>query len=180
MIVRILFILLTISSGCMSPAKTRKDEGVNIQIAITSTASYCGGARPTAEMESELATPKPLPNVEVFIRAGNTQDHQQAVFVSAVSDERGLISLMLPPGTYSVVTKEKNSDSKYKELLEQYANETEEWSAIDVDCLKKWLRTPDLVLTVSEDGIREYTLNIHQPCFWRSVPCANYKGPFPP
>jgi hypothetical protein len=180
MIVRALFILITVTAGCAPSKKMRQDEGKGIQIVITSTASYCGGARPTMEMEAELATPRPMPNVEVYVRAGTTHDYHQPVIFSGMSDEDGRIRLKLAPGTYSVVTKEKNSDAKFRELLKQYAQETDQWSAIDVDCLNKWFQTPDLVMTVSDDGVSEYSLNIHQPCFWHSVPCANYKGPFPP
>ena len=180
MVGRYFFLAILLFCGCKSTDKMPTQGTIQVFIQLTTTSSYCGGAKPPVELQAELATPKPLPSVEIFVRRGDHNDVREAIVTSAISDDQGKLRFDLPPGKYCLVTKDKSDDKKFHELNSRYAQETEQWSAIDSVCLTEWLRTPDLAIEVSQSGGREYALNIHQPCIWKSVPCANYKGPYPP
>ncbi len=180
MLNRFLCLILLLYCSCKSANKIKAGGVVPVIVQVTTTSSYCGGARPPEELETELATPKPYPAIEIFVRQGETNDLNNPILLSGVSDEFGKIRFDLPPGKYSLVTRDKSDKSKFEELLKTYSLESEQWSSIDRTCLTEWLNTPDLVMNVEPGGIQESSINIHIPCFWGAVPCANYKGPFPP
>jgi hypothetical protein len=52
---------MALVAGCGSNQSVSKGKGptTEVQVQITKTASYCGGARPSDEVVKDLETPKP-------------------------------------------------------------------------------------------------------------------------
>lgn len=152
----------------------------SVEIVLTQTSSYCGGAAPPQYLLDELATPKPLGGVEYFIRKGKTNVVTDPIVTSGTSTENGFISLMLPEGTYCLVFANKvdrtTYDSIYNQLKDGNANNT----PVDKACLDKWLSAPEFVFSPVIGSTQARQLNVHQPCSWDATPCTQYMGPLPP
>ena len=180
----ILFLLFAIS--CTSPQPgmtTTKPETVfkNVTIQAWKTSQYCGGARPSDEMLQEFQTPKPLSGQLCFIRKSETNKISSTPVASATSDNQGKINIALAPGTYCLVLPNKVDSAAYKMFLTKFGEDTGNYSAIDKKCLDQWFQKPELVFTVTDakqPTATEFT--IHQPCSWNTIPCTDYRGPFPP
>lgn len=167
-------------TSCIAVKSTGKgDEKVKVSGTVTQTFSYCGGARPSNEMLAKLAEPKPFANKKLFIKKGKTNDINSVAVVEVVADSAGNFSVSLPSGDYCIVDEFK-SKSNFNEILKKYEKETTNYSAVDPECLKNWFSTPDAVFTVTKTGLKDLNVAYHHPCSWRSVPCANYRGPLPP
>ncbi|MGZ3942477.1 MAG: hypothetical protein ACXVOH_10515, partial [Bacteroidia bacterium] len=72
-----------------------------VTVHLTYTNSYCGGARPSPEMEAKQNIPKNFHDVHIIL---NGKKH-----CKAKTDSLGYFSLPLKPGTYKIyLTKLKN------------------------------------------------------------------------
>jgi len=146
---------------------------------ITNTQSYCGGAVPTPEKLKDMNTPKPIKGKSYFVRKGKVNSVSSPIVAELSLNEMGQYEIHLQTGTYSVVSAEKKDKVFYNEMLKLYSKETEHYTAMDKKCLDQWLQTPDFTIEVKgKDTIVNH--NFQEPCPWKKVPCANYKGPFPP
>ena len=67
----------------------------DVSILVTSTQSYCGGARPTDEMMQELNTPKPLPEKKLYIRKGKENSLKEPIIKEVVTNAAGKIDLKI-------------------------------------------------------------------------------------
>lgn len=174
-----LFILFSSAAICKKDKKT-----FMIQGQLTTTESWCGGMRPTPEIEKNLRIPKALPNTKIYIRKGTVNDPKSKIIQTVTSDANGNFSVKLPAGKY-VIVDEKKKDRKYaEELLKKFEKETQNYSAIDKNCLEEWLKTPDFTFEIDANGTLKnmdtLKVNYHLPCSFRSVPCVQYRGPMPP
>jgi hypothetical protein len=151
-----------------------------VQLQLTKTGSYCGGAAPPQALLDELATPKPLSGVQFYIRKGTANKTTDPVIADGTTLPSGVISLLLEEGEYYLVFMNKVSDRYYNEIYEKYKNGDANHAAIDKVCFDNWLSTPDLAFTVKNDAANIFMLNVNEPCPWNEVPCAKYTGPYPP
>lgn len=150
-----------------------------IQLIITQTHSYCGGAEPTPEMLELLRTPAPFEGKTIHLRKGKMNDVHKKIVATITTDSTGIVSLNLPLGTYSVVGDDKRNRKKYRSLLKRFSKASASRSAIDKPCLKDWLKQPEAVIEV-RDGENRFTVNFHHRCDWEAIPCSSYRGPLPP
>lgn len=146
---------------------------------ITYTISRCGGAVPTPEQLKEMATPKPMKGKKYYVRKGQHNSITSPIVAELSLNDMGQYEIHLETGIYSVVSSEKKDKVFYNEMLKLYIKETEHYTAMDKKCLDQWLQTPDFIIEVKG---KDTTVNhnFQEPCSWNKVPCANYKGPFPP
>lgn len=181
------FTVLLFIWGCKTPKESQTvlniPEGTpvfEVVVKVTQTKEYCGGARPPKELLEELNTPKPLGEATVHFRKGSMNDLDSAIIYSALSDTNGVIRVKLPEGTYGLVFDHKKDNERYDQWLSDYSTATAEFSAIDKNCLDKWMETPDVVISVKEGGNHHFTINQRENCIWNSVPCVRYLIGMPP
>lgn len=155
--------------------------GNRITIHCTQTSSYCGGARPSEEMLKELQTPKPQANQLWFVRSGTTNRIKETPITSGTTDAQGNLNIRLEPGVYCLVDPNKVDSAMYKAYLLKYGEPTPNYNAINKSCLEDWLKTPALVFEVLKgDTAQVFSVESNIPCSYHSVPCADFKGPYPP
>lgn len=169
-----LFFCLTIFCNKKEDSKKYEVKGE-----LKYTSSYCGGARPPDEMLLELQTPKPLHGKKIFIKKGKQNEADLELIDSAVTDINGHFFLLLPSGDYVAVGEEKKDKKYCNALLKKHAKATQYNSAIDVECLNNWFKTPDFTFTVKNSN-QVVNHVYHKGCQWNETPCTQYTGPLPP
>lgn len=181
---QLLLISLLPALMAFAPCKNKK-KSFTISGNITSTYSYCGGARPTPEMEQDARTPKALAGKTIYLRAGEKNDVKKPILQSISSNDKGQFELKLAAGKY-VIVEERKKDRKFvEEVLEKYKEKSAYYTAVNPECIEKWLQTPDFSFEIDEkgklkSGEKILQINYHQPCSFRSIPCVSYTGPMPP
>jgi len=148
-----------------------------VKVYITSTESYCGGARPSDEMLQEIQTPKPYAFKTFYLRKG--AQNSKGKVIKVVTDSAGCFSIKLKPGKYCLLypTQLKEPDySKYKS--------TENQEYLGKACLRAWWLKGWQIISVKDTADRAISksFNIHFPCFINEIdnPCMQYVGPYPP
>jgi hypothetical protein len=170
------FLMLTsMRPECKSRKKSAK--GSKVTLMLTHTTPHCGGMRPTPEMEEAARTPHPLSNANVYIRKGAKHDLSAPIVYQGKSDTTGRIALKMEPGTYALVGESKKDIEKFREIEKTYGVRTAHYEPVDMQCLKEWFATPDLVFTVNKDT--SITLNFADKCHYNRIPCTRYTGPLP-
>lgn len=155
------------------------NKSLKVLIKLTQTASYCGGARPSEEMLNEMRSEKPLAGEEIFIRSGTANNPEDKILTQGKSDSNGVVALKLPKGNFYMVFGNKKNRDFSDELIKTYEVKSENYSAINKACLEEWLKQPELLMEVKEQG-DSFKVNWNQPCPWHAVPCTSYTGPLPP
>lgn len=179
-----LLLLLIFSCGnSQQKFKAKKSNTPTILIKgkITYTESWCGGARPTEEMEREFATPKPYAYYHLYLRK-DTNNIKLPIYMHIVTDSLGYFSIKLPAGKYTVVDDRKKDEATYKSTLEKYKKETSYTGAIDKACYTNYVSEPDFIINVERKStsIIQVEYNYHKGCNWSGAPCVEYRGPYPP
>jgi hypothetical protein len=151
-----------------------------VEIIITQTFSYCGGAEPDPDLLKEMGKASAFAGKKIYIKQGEKNSFNSKIVLEAVADKDGKIEFSLPPGKYFIVDELKKDTSYYKTLLKTYKTTTASYSAIDPICLKKWYEKPELIIEIKNADVKDLTLNFHQACSWEKIPCAQYSGPMPP
>ncbi|MCC6370269.1 MAG: hypothetical protein IT236_04615 [Bacteroidia bacterium] len=126
---------------------------------------YCGGARPSRDMEAEAQKPKPYANYMVIIVS------DKGSVDSVKTNIEGEIKTKLKPGTYKVFEKWR------------YYKSTPDGNAVanyDKECLKtEWGKeTGVITVTKKTSGFTE-TNNIVFDCAWK-LPCLREDKKFMP
>jgi hypothetical protein len=175
---------LLLFGGCrekkFAGVDTTKNSSV-VAIQLTTTRSYCGGARPPQEMLDELASPQPLAGKFVFIRKGTINNPlDEALVAQGTTDAMGRFEFSVQPGDYYLVFEEKKDNQYSGDLLLKYKTATSNYSAIDSLCVSEWMKQPDLLMQVAANSKNNFSLNLHVPCSWDIIPCIEYRGPLPP
>jgi hypothetical protein len=153
---------------------------VVVEFRLKQTAAYCGGARPSDEMLAELAMPKPLANVQFYVKSGSINDPNAPALISSFSDHEGVAFVPLKPGKYLVVFEDKQDWTQYNQWKKQFENSTDAHSPVDTLCLRKWIQEPEAVFEVRVDSALVVEIIQKQKCFWNAVPCLEYVGSIPP
>ncbi len=120
-----------------------------VKIHVTFTNSYCGGARPTPEIEAAHNTPKNL--IDFYILLENKNQ------IKVKTDSTGHFTQSIKPGTYKVYLTAKTNQNLYTNYFPNCA---------------KMLHTPFGKLVI-EKGKKEYEINLHFPC----NPCETNNKP---
>jgi hypothetical protein len=114
-----------------------------VKLHVTFTNNYCGGARPTPEIETKYNTPKDLSHFVLYIghekKKGGTK---------AVTDSLGNCNSALKPGDY------------YIQVLE--IRDKNLFTNFTPSCKK--MRTMKYAQLHIEEGKKEYEVNLHFPC----------------
>lgn len=153
-------------------AKRKKLYEVSGKLLITS--EYCGGARPTEEMEAEFARPKPYQGKTLYVRKGRDNDPRKKTVLKVTSNENGEFNFWLAPGKYILIQEEQVN------CLDTAMFKGEYLSA-DPACLKAWWQKPLAILEVRKNKIEGLEFFFHRACFVSTdIPCVRYNGPTPP
>ena len=159
------------------PKTEKKAKKVSFSGTLTETNDYCGGARPSDEILTQLGTPRPLANKKIYIKKGEVNTFDNKVILVLTSDSKGNFHAKLRPGKYLVVDSTKKDPAYYNQLLKTYKNQTANYLAIDSLCLKEWYVKPTGVFEVSATEKKSITVNFHKACS-EAIPCTRYTGPF--
>lgn len=176
------FSLIFISELSAQTKRTvKKQKAIRVNLSITSTMDWCGGARPTEEMEREFKTKQPYSNLGLYLRK-DSNDLTKPIIYSIETNALGKSSLMLTPGKYIVVNDQKKDTSIYQTTLKKFALATETTGPIDTICYKKFIAEPDFVILVPKKSTRPLHVkyNYHKHCDWSGAPCVEFRGPYPP
>jgi hypothetical protein len=176
----IIILLFSSFLVCSQEAVQKQDaKKINVEIRITRTSAYCGGARPSQEVMTELQTPKPYSGKKLYLKKGEKNTFTTKIFMEITSDSAGKVNCQLQPGKYLIVDEFKKDTSYYNRLKKRYSTLTPNYSAIDKLCLKNWYEQPDLVFELKEGEVKDLTINFHKNCTWNEIPCIEFKGPVP-
>lgn len=155
---KVVFIFLIVTSS-ITVAQKKK-----ISLTINYYKPYCGGARPTEEMEKDAQTPKPYTNKTVVIIS------ESGKIDSVKTDASGVIKLKLKAGTY-----------KLYETWRFYKKTPDNTDLIrfEADCLKEeWAKEFQILTVTKKSFSTQEKLNITEFCDYQ-IPCFihNYKPP---
>lgn len=164
----------------MTSDEKKVSEGISVIVYTTFTSAHCGGVAPTPEQEKSYRTPSPYTGQKIFIRKGEKNNIYEPLLYTLASDDSGKVEMDLPEGKYSVVFENKAHQSTFDELIDKYREPTDNYEAIDKECLVKFFETPAGVLDVKKDGDNQFNINYQKKCSWGRIPCAMYNGPLPP
>lgn len=113
---------------------------LNVQVFVSYTNSYCGGARPTEQILTKYNTPAKLANFKIKLAGKKSY--------LLTTDSAGFFTHKIKPGKYSVyLTEEKNQN-----LFINY----------DPSC-PKMLKTAFAELII-EKAKKQYSVNLYFPC----------------
>src|ERR1700741_3306954 len=158
---------------------TAQTSACKVNMRVTQSHNYCGGAEPTPEALAEMTKPHVLPGKKVYIRKGETNDSKSPIVATLVSDSNGAITVSLKPGKYCVVDEKKVNENYINETYKKLKKGNQYQTPVKMDCLKKWLKIPDLVFTAEKGDLKVIPLNYVIPCSWNATPCTDYNGPLP-
>jgi hypothetical protein len=177
----ILILLAGLVMGCADKQSVtnRNASLVEVVIQLNYTESYCAGARPTDEILAEIALPKPMNGERLYLRKGSVNNLNEPLVASEITDQSGRAIFHLMPGQYCVLRASRSDKKQTEKWKDELLKGNELYGPIDIECLEKWLATPELMIEVSESGLLKFEMLINKPCPWNSIPCAQYIGPLP-
>ena len=120
-----------------------------------------------------------MQNEMFYVREGVKNDVGNPILDSAKTNESGELKLRLPPGDYCLISSKKKDSSYSKTLIEKYGINTKDYSAIDTQCLNSWISEADFVFVIKDKSTISFDYLIHNQCWWKEIPCVDYKGPLP-
>ncbi|MGZ3884322.1 MAG: hypothetical protein ACXVPQ_00900 [Bacteroidia bacterium] len=145
--IKSLIFLLT----CLSLISPAQKQSVSIQ--ILQTHPYCGGARPTPEMEAAAREPQPYAGQKLFVIS------DKGAKDSVMTDAEGNFKISLKPGIYKVYEPWKfHKQTPNGEAKTDY----------NMDCLKKEWKKEDLKITITNKAKPEVINNLTRgKCPWQ-------------
>ncbi len=168
----ILILLFLFGTSHAQKQKRTKTTYTLVKGIITTTTSYCGGARPSEEIMEELQKPKPAKGKTIYIKYGSKNVSKLKIIRKIVTNELGEFEVKLKRGfIYQFM-----DDWKSKPFLTPQNTEFVVW---DINCLKSRFATPDFILDLKKNNGGLVEINYHQPCFYNPY-CGEYSGPLPP
>jgi hypothetical protein len=132
---------------------------------VWGTSAYCGGAAPSPELLEQLAAPVPLDGRPLVVRPGTWHDPRQPVTARLSTDSEGRFSFAAEPGEYCLVTVDK-----YDFLGPQGDPALGEAIPMPMfgggvgECMDRWSRTCDGVVTIGTEPVPAAELTLHQGC----------------
>lgn len=153
-----------------------------VEIYITSTSQYCGGAQPPPELLDRLSKPKPYENKVLYVRK-DTNDLKSKIMYTLTTGKNGRVSIKLPPGKYCFVDASKKDIQLYESLLTKHKEPTHQAGPIDPKCLMTFMSESDFQVVVPRTRKKKrinVEYNYFHSCNWAGVPCAEFRGQYPP
>ena len=171
------FLAMFLLVSCKSNGQgSMKNKSTSVQVKVTETRHYCGGAAPSEDILQQLATPNPKINFSLHVRPGSSNDFE-AKAISAMTNEQGMANFELEAGSYCLVLDEKKDEPKAENYQAQFLQ-------IDTECLPQWGQKCELSFTVNEDGSvtpADLELKLVKRCHLNTYsPCVIWDGPIPP
>jgi hypothetical protein len=158
---------------------TQKGDLISVTIKATKTTSYCGGAKPTPEIEMEHRKKKIYANATLYIRKGELNNYTEDPVIIVETDSNGIVNLALPKGNYTVVFDNKANQETFDSTVKR-AEESLDYRSINEECLKRFFKKPDGSFIVTDSVIDAISINRHFNCPWAEIPCAQFVGDLPP
>ena len=143
--ISLLFVLFAMLQSCSS-SKNSTNQDSMVDITITSTSNYCGGAKPPEDLIARLKEPKKYSGKEIIF---STTEQLGDGHKMLKTDDNGMISLSLEEGTYYLFLPEKLS-----------AKLT---TGGDADRCAQWKKTANGSFVVTK-GMNAVDVNVHQTC----------------
>lgn len=174
-----LFCLGLICCMSMWACKMAKDNNrvYTVTGSIYLTSDYCGGANPPEELLENLKTPKPYQGKKIYLRAGNTNNFEQPILYSIITDTAGKFILLLPKGDYCIVD-EYRTTAGYTDSL--FVDKVPNLKMTDPWCIKQWCNECLIQFKIDNKNLSIEPITIHQQCFRPDgVPCLQYTGELP-
>lgn len=182
-IVPIIAIIFLASCGTAKNGKgDSKDETKvtthKVSMLIQYRQPYCGGARPTPEMEK--GTLHPMANKEFFIKASASNHDSIPVFQYFKTDKDGRAELNLPDNFYAIFLKRKDMsfEAFKKAELKKYEGKNLEYTGDD-SCLKLFWSAPDGFFSNNGEDV-SHEFEIRKTCYSDFNFCMKYTGPLAP
>jgi hypothetical protein len=139
---------------------------VNVQV----IQPYCGGARPTPEMEENARIPHAYEGKKFYIRKGKINTCKAKIIDSFTTDAQGNFIIKLPKGNYSIIVAEQKNELNIALYNTKYQK-------ADIACLQKWWSTPYYNLVVKTVN-KPLDFLFYNKCYIQSdAPCLQYNGP---
>lgn len=127
-----------------------------LKIQITYTEPYCGGARPTKEIEEEANRARPYAGKKIVIVS------ESGKVRCVKTNEQGFINIKLKPGSYSLFEKWRHN----RQVPEGY-----KISDVDPECIKlEWKKEIARVKVISAGSTVDQNNAVAGYCPW-STPC---------
>lgn len=138
---------------------------ITVKIEIKHHKAYCGGMRPSEEMEAELSKLKPLANTK-FIIVRNKK-----IVKTLTTDSEGVLSCRLKKGDYKIY-------EAWRYNLETPNNLDP--SSFDKNCLiTEWEKVYGNLHVEKRNTAFFENYAIYLPCDWQ-LPCLTTEIPIPP
>lgn len=146
-----------------------------VNLSVESWRPYCGGAKPTPEVERGIRTPFSGEKIAAFRR--NYENSNPPVLVKWLElDEAGKWSGCLKPGVYEFYRSDKILS--LDEIEKKYRlPDNENYAFVGNAKLNKWKTTPDYTIAIKKKT--ELKITLIEKCFVGLNPCMEYIGPNP-
>ena len=178
----LIFILVYLFFAFNLQAQKKKPILMTVELSITKTIQYCGGAAPPNDLIEEMRTPKPFENKVIYVRK-NSNDIATPILYTITTDANGKAKLNLPTGKYSFVDGSKKDRILYDSLLLKHREATDNAGPIDPKCLMDYMMQSDfeiLIPKLKKKATKKLNYNYFIGCNWSGVPCAEFRGQYPP
>lgn len=161
-------------------AENAADNAVNIwegkqtlTVTMQKHRPYCGGAAPNKDQVNGFT--EPLAEAVFYIykdeRPKSIKD-----MVRVTTDEKGIFSIDLKDGTYSIISEDKALS--LDEFIKKKKVEGQYYQYSDNACFETWRNTPEITIELSNPS--EEAVTISHRCYTGDNPCMKYTGPYPP
>ena len=147
----ILTFCLSLTLGLLSYSQK-----VVVSFNVTFTQPYCGGARPSPEMEAEFAKPKAFALKNIVLVSENGKKF------SAKTNAQGVVKISLKPGNYKLYEVWR---------IRQKTYDGSDLKKFDKDCLlQEWKKEFAILKVDVKGGNYSETNGIQVPCYY-AIPC---------
>ena len=174
----ILFSTLLIASACGTANNTGMNESGEKTFVVTGTIQthnpYCGGARPTPEIENGFS--EPIPNAVYYIYSGDRPKTAKDM-TKITTNADGKFTVSLPNGLYSVIQESKLLP--LEQFIELKSIKGDFYTNGDSECFSNWKKGVDFSFNVESSDCSPLFTEIKR-CFTGANPCLEYEGPYPP
>lgn len=167
-------LLLVLLFASCAIFKGDKKKNLTIRGKIEVHKPYCGGAKPTPEMEKGFL--EAYANAKFYVKTSMNNEKNKETILTFTTTESGTYNIKLKKGTYLIIPEDKTmSFEDYKNKYSQPSDKFLQY--IGDEAARKIYETADFTLTVEKEGEHNF---IHKTkCFAGMNPLVKYVGPSP-